>query len=74
MFFQTTHDDDPEQILIRWKNMVERMSENQDDLYYVVADDYRQRRRAARTSISSGSAESRCSISRIPWMPCCRWA
>ncbi len=39
MFFQTTHDDDPSAY---WSldDVVERMAENQDDLYYVVADDY----------------------------------
>ena len=39
MFFQTTHDEDPS----RYHSLddyVERMSENQDDIYYVVADDY----------------------------------
>ena len=39
MFFQTTHDEDPN----RYHSLddyVERMSDNQDDIYYVVADDY----------------------------------
>ncbi|MDE2637705.1 MAG: molecular chaperone HtpG [Chloroflexota bacterium] len=39
MFFQTTHDDDPSQFHTL-DEYVERMSENQDDIYYVVADDY----------------------------------
>lgn len=39
MFFQTTHDDDPSQFHTL-DDYVERMSENQDDIYYVVADDY----------------------------------
>ena len=40
MFFQTTHDDDPS-AFYSLDEYVERMSENQDDIYYVVADDYR---------------------------------
>ncbi|MDE2749997.1 MAG: molecular chaperone HtpG [Chloroflexota bacterium] len=39
MFFQTTHDDDPS-AFHTLDDYVERMSENQDDIYYVVADDY----------------------------------
>jgi len=39
LFFQTTHDDDP-QAFYSLDEYVERMSENQDDIYYVVADDY----------------------------------
>ena len=39
MFFQTTHDDDPSKFHTL-DEYVERMSENQDDIYYVVADDY----------------------------------
>ncbi len=39
MFFQTTHDDDPSKYY-SLDEYVERMSENQDDIYYVVADDY----------------------------------
>ena len=39
MFFQTTHDDDPSQFHTL-DEYVERMSANQDDIYYVVADDY----------------------------------
>jgi len=39
MFFQTTHDDDPS-AFHTLDEYVERMSENQDDIYYVVADDY----------------------------------
>ena len=39
MFFQTTHDDDPSQYH-SLDEVVERMADNQDDLYYVVADDY----------------------------------
>ena len=39
MFFQTTHDDDPSQFY-SLDEYVERMSENQDAIYYVVADDY----------------------------------
>ena len=40
MFFQTTHDDDPSKFY-SLDEYVERMSENQSDIYYVVADDYR---------------------------------
>ena len=39
MFFQTTHDEDPS-AYHSLDEYVERMSENQDDIYYVVADDY----------------------------------
>ena len=39
MFFQTTHDDDPKKFY-SLAEYVERMPENQDDIYYVVADDY----------------------------------
>ncbi len=39
MFFQTTHDDDPS-VYHTLDEYVERMSENQTDIYYVVADDY----------------------------------
>ena len=39
MFFQTTHDDDPTKFY-SLEDYLERMSENQDDIYYVVADDY----------------------------------
>ncbi len=39
MFFQTTHDDDPK-TYHSLEDYVERMSENQDEIYYVVADDY----------------------------------
>ena len=39
MFFQTTHDDDPSQYH-SLDEVVERLADNQDDLYYVVADDY----------------------------------
>ncbi len=39
MFFQTTHDEDPT-VYHSLDEYVERMSENQDDIYYVVADDY----------------------------------
>ena len=39
MLFQTTHDDDPSKYY-SLDEVVERMAENQDDLYYVVADDY----------------------------------
>ena len=39
MFFPTTRDDDPGQ-LHSLDDYVERMLENQDDIYYVVADDY----------------------------------
>ncbi len=39
MFFQTTHDDDPTKFY-SLEDYVERMPENQDDIYYVVADDY----------------------------------
>ncbi len=39
MFFQTTHDDDPENYH-SLAEYVERMSENQEAIYYVVADDY----------------------------------
>ncbi len=39
MFFQTTHDDDPSQYH-SLDEVVERLADNQADLYYVVADDY----------------------------------
>lgn len=39
MFFQTTYDEDPD-AYHSLDDYVERMSENQDDIYYVVADDY----------------------------------
>ena len=39
MFFQTTHDDDPSKYY-SLDDVVERMSENQDDIYYIIADDY----------------------------------
>ncbi len=39
LFFQTTHDDDPGKFHTL-DEYVERMKENQDDIYYVVADDY----------------------------------
>ncbi len=39
LFFQTTLDDDPS-AFHTLDEYVERMSENQDDIYYVVADDY----------------------------------
>ena len=39
MFFQTTYDDDPSQYY-SLDDVVERMSENQDDIYYIIADDY----------------------------------
>ncbi len=39
LFFQTTLDDDPSKFHTL-DEYVERMSENQDDIYYVVADDY----------------------------------
>ena len=39
MFFQTTHDDDPS-AFHTLDDYVERMPVNQDDIYYVVADDY----------------------------------
>ena len=39
LFFQTTHDDDPSQFH-SLDDYVERMSETQADIYYVVADDY----------------------------------
>ena len=39
MFFQTTHDEDPS-AYHSLDDYVERMSENQDEIYYVVADDY----------------------------------
>ena len=39
MLFQTTHDDDPSKYH-SLDEYVERMSDNQDDIYYVVADDY----------------------------------
>ena len=45
MFFQTTHDDDPSKFHTL-DEYVERMSENQDDIYYVVADDYSSGRRS----------------------------
>lgn len=39
LFFQTTLDDNPENYHTL-EEYVERMQENQDDIYYVVADDY----------------------------------
>ena len=39
LLFQTTHDDDPSKFY-SLDEVVERMADNQDDLYYVVADDY----------------------------------
>jgi len=39
LFFQTTHDDDRTQYY-SLEEYVERMSDNQDDIYYIVADDY----------------------------------
>lgn len=39
LFFQTTHDDDPSQYH-SLDEVVERLSENQDDIYYIIADDY----------------------------------
>ena len=39
MFFQTTHDDDPSKYY-SLDEVVERLSENQDELYYIIADDY----------------------------------
>ncbi len=39
IFFQTTYDDDPSKYY-SLDEVVERMPENQDDIYYVVADDY----------------------------------
>ena len=39
MFFQTTHDDD-ESAYHSLEDVVGRMAESQEDLYYIVADDY----------------------------------
>ena len=39
LFFQTTHDDDSTKYY-SLDEYVERMSDNQDDIYYIVADDY----------------------------------
>ena len=39
LFFQTTHDDDRTKYY-SLDEYVERMSDNQDDIYYIVADDY----------------------------------
>ena len=39
LFFQTTHDDDPEQYH-SLDDYVARMADNQDEIYYIVADDY----------------------------------
>jgi molecular chaperone HtpG len=39
LFFQTTHDDDQTQYY-SLDEYVERMDDNQDDIYYIVADDY----------------------------------
>ncbi len=39
MFFQTTRAEDPK-VFCSLDEVVERMAENQEDLYYVVADDY----------------------------------
>ena len=39
LFFQTTRDDDPSKFY-SLDEVVERMSGNQDDIYYIIADDY----------------------------------
>ena len=39
LYFQTTHDDDPEQYH-SLDDYVARMADNQDEIYYIVADDY----------------------------------
>ncbi len=39
LYFQTTHDDDPSKFY-SLDEVVERMPENQDDIYYIIADDY----------------------------------
>ena len=39
LFFQTSRDDDPSQYY-SLDEVVERLSENQDDIYYIIADDY----------------------------------
>ena len=39
LYFQTTRDDDPGQYH-SLDEVVERMSENQDEIYYIIADDY----------------------------------
>src|SRR5690606_10203562 len=45
LYFNTTHDDDPNQ----WHTLqayVERMVENQDDIYYIIGDDFHSARRS----------------------------
>ena len=39
LYFQTTYDDDPSRYY-SLDEVVERLSENQDELYYIIADDY----------------------------------
>ena len=39
LFFQTTHDDDPN-AYYSLDEVAERLSENQTDIYYIIADDY----------------------------------
>lgn len=45
LFFNSTHDDDPAQ----WHTLqdyVDRMAENQDDIYYIIGDDFHSARRS----------------------------
>lgn len=45
LFFNTTHDDDPE-AFYSLKDYVERMAENQDDIYYILGEDFHSARRS----------------------------
>lgn len=45
LYFHSTHDDDPQ----RWytlQDYVERLVENQDDIYYIIGDDFHSARRS----------------------------
>ena len=45
LFFNSTHDDNP-QSFNSLADYVERMKENQDDMYYIIADDFSSARRS----------------------------
>lgn len=45
LLFHTTHDDNPEQFHTL-DEYVERLAENQDDIYYIIADDWHSARRS----------------------------
>lgn len=45
LFFNSTHDDDP-QSFHSLADYVERMKENQDDIYYIIGDDFHSARRS----------------------------